>query len=502
MVFTHQTITVIYRSQGMTSQGPPLPSTATDPSKFKNLLYFDNFEELSKNAIFFRSAIIDEFRLNDTLTGGRVRAPVHNSNDIMDNGVRNMVMIENPSQPVSFVIYKTSERAESNMIDRRLLYVQNRNRLPLPVWCKWIVENDRFQYFMLWLIIGNSVVLGLQSELPTTPEVYTHIQSILEMFDLFSLYMFILEILLKWVDNFVDFWSSGWNIFDFLVTIVSAIPEVLRLFDSAENNDVVSQVAAYIRTFKILRSLKMIARFGSLKIIVMTILQAFQSMVFILVLLLSIAYIFAIMAVVFFNTDNPELNEFQGAFDNLYRAMITLFQLFTMDQWYALLKYLWIDNSKFESTLYIILWVLFGAFIFKNIFVGIMVNNFQDISREITSEQDMALAEEAKELARLELLEELNQAEVEEDETSDVSSVGSETSNQGVGLTESEVEWERMLQANMDALDDPNKLPEVAWPKELLYRYYIVMEKISLNLQEGEEIQKLLVYALLGMNDY
>ena len=41
----------------------------------------------------------------------------------------------------------------------------------------------------------------------------------------------------------------------------------------------------------------------------------------------------------------------------------------------------------------------------------------------------------------------------------------------GLGLTESEVEWERMLQANMDALDDPNKLPEVAWPKELLYRF-------------------------------
>ena len=51
-------------------------------------------------------------------------------------------MIENPAQPVSFVIYKTSERAESNMIDRRMLYVQNRNRLPLAVWCRWIVESN------------------------------------------------------------------------------------------------------------------------------------------------------------------------------------------------------------------------------------------------------------------------------------------------------------------------------------------------------------------------
>ena len=52
--------------------------------------------------------------------------------------------------------------------------------------------------------------------------------------------------------------------------------------------------------------------------------------------------------------------------------MITLFQLFTMDQWYSLLKKLWIDNNTLESTVYIILWVLFGSFIFKNIFVGIM----------------------------------------------------------------------------------------------------------------------------------
>ena len=49
----------------------------------------------------------------------------------------------------------------------------------------------------------------------------------------------------------------------------------------------------------------------------------------------------------------------------------------------------------------------------------------------------------------------------------------------GLGLTESEVEWERMLQANMDALDDPNKLPEVAWPKELLYRLSVLSIMVS-----------------------
>jgi len=79
------------------------------------------------------------------------------------------------------------------------------------------------------LIKAIIVTVSCFTELPTTPEVYTHIQSILEMFDLFSLYMFILEILLKWVDNFVDFWSSGWNIFDFLVTIVVSYISLIEI---------------------------------------------------------------------------------------------------------------------------------------------------------------------------------------------------------------------------------------------------------------------------------
>lgn len=49
------------------------------------------------------------------------------------------------------------------------------------------------------------------------------------MFDLFSLYMFMLEILLKWIDNFWDFWTSGWNIFDFLVTVVVSSAVIIQI---------------------------------------------------------------------------------------------------------------------------------------------------------------------------------------------------------------------------------------------------------------------------------
>lgn len=43
---------------------------------------------------------------------------------------------------------------------------------------------------------------------------------ILDMMDWSILAIFFLEILLKWLDNFMHFWKSTWNVFDFVVTFL------------------------------------------------------------------------------------------------------------------------------------------------------------------------------------------------------------------------------------------------------------------------------------------
>ena len=42
----------------------------------------------------------------------------------------------------------------------------------------------------------------------------------LEIFDYCAMTVYVLEIVLKWIDNFQCFWHSRWNIFDFGVTFV------------------------------------------------------------------------------------------------------------------------------------------------------------------------------------------------------------------------------------------------------------------------------------------
>ena len=53
-------------------------------------------------------------------------------------------------------------------------------------------------------------------------------------------------------------------------------------------------------------------------------------------------------------------------------ALITLFQLFTMDHWYSVYLDSVSTTDYFFAALFIILWILLGSLVFRNVFVGIM----------------------------------------------------------------------------------------------------------------------------------
>ena len=44
------------------------------------------------------------------------------------------------------------------------------------------------------------------------------IKVLLNVFDYITLVVFVMEIIIKWVDGFWVFWRNGWNVFDFFVT--------------------------------------------------------------------------------------------------------------------------------------------------------------------------------------------------------------------------------------------------------------------------------------------
>ena len=72
------------------------------------------------------------------------------------------------------------------------------------------LETDRFQKFIVYLIILNSILIGLE----TSPRYMEQFGHIIDQVDLIILGIFIIEIALKVYAFRLNFFKSAWNIFD------------------------------------------------------------------------------------------------------------------------------------------------------------------------------------------------------------------------------------------------------------------------------------------------
>lgn len=306
----------------------------------------------------------------------------------------------------------------------------------------------------------------------------------------------------------------------------------------------------------------MVIRFGSLKIIVMTIIEAFRSMAFIMLLLILVAYIFAIIAVNLFepytHSHLPGLM-FQDYFNNIMNSFASLFILLTLDRWSEVNKDLILVTDPISTYIYIITWVWLGAFIFRNIFVGVMVNNFDKISSEMKEKQKEYVKAKKLQKMRRRLDKELqtaqgtlqmaqkkltNTAEISRGpsvaglkmadnqsvrsnqvgEAQSVSSVpatiSAEAKEKDKDLAKQKLQaedlldriqkllsastgvskgWEKTVAETLQGL--ASRKEETMWPRDSLFKYFQCMENLQENMKEYQELQSLATWTLLELHD-
>ncbi|KAI9209050.1 Ion transport protein-domain-containing protein [Polychytrium aggregatum] len=476
------------------------------------------FHDLSKRSTIFRSKLIEEFQLLDNISNSSAggRAPTHTSRDIADPKARKLILLEDPYQCIKFQPFKRTQLTdEFALTDRRLTRTRNRRIVPIGAWAGWITHHKWFEGFMLVVIVSNSVMLGVHAELAGTQESYWFLFQFIKIFDDFCLLMFVLEIVLKWMDSFWNFWKDGWNIADFAITVLSAIPELVDLTGTVGSNSSISKILNEMGTLRILRALKMVARFGTLKIIVMTIIQAFQSMAMIMLLVGLVAYMYAVIGIhLYAGSDTPNnTSPFANAFVNVESSMRTLFQLITLDSWDPINRYLATVADPVISQIFVISWVWLGAFIFRNIFVGVMVHNFDKISDKLKSERE--------EMSRLKKYEKMRRKLNKELEIQgNLQRVGTTTepiresglehlpksdqvmqSIQKLLLTNQEISegWEKTVQETLRAM---TAIPtETMWSRDTLFKYFQIMETLQENMREYQELQMMAAWLLMEMHD-
>ncbi|XP_008580757.1 PREDICTED: cation channel sperm-associated protein 2 [Galeopterus variegatus] len=507
-----------------------------------------------------RSRLIDTFSLIEHLQGLSQAVPRHTVRELVDPSHQKKLMLGDQHQLVRFSI-KPQHVGRISHAQRMLsrLHVRCSQRPPLSLWAGWVLECPLFTNFIIFLIFLNTIVLMVEIELlESTNTKLWPLKLTLEVASWFILLVFILEILLMWLSSFFLFWKSAWNVFDFVVTMLSLLPEVVVLAG------VTSQPVwlQFLRICRVLRSLKLFARFRQIRVIILALVRALKSMTSLLMLLLIFFYIFAVTGVYFFENytrSTREDLEYHMFFSDVLNSLVTVFILFTLDHWYALLQDVWKvpEVSRIFSSLYVILWLLLGSIIFRNIIVAMMVTNFQNIRKELneemthlevqhkadifkrqiiqrrqnlypealrpsrsktdvrgSSQQRMSLDLEVSEeqskhsAAEEELIMSAPKTEEPLSKRKEYPSAPSTSSSSYSFSSESryseyigQLDWETLVHQNLPGLMEMDQEDRVVWPRDSLFRYFELLEKLQYNLEERKKLQGFAVQALMNFED-
>ena len=116
-----------------------------------------------------------------------------------------------------------------------------------------------------------------------------------------------------------------------------------------------------------------ICRFlSNLQVIMTTILQSIRSIGAIVMLITLFMYMFAVIGRGLYAEVDPL------RFGNLFSALFTLFQLLTVEAWFEIYTgAIAIDPSRWHIILFLLLYIVVEYFVFLNLFVAVLVDNFQ-----------------------------------------------------------------------------------------------------------------------------
>ncbi|CAI5778943.1 Hypothetical predicted protein [Podarcis lilfordi] len=195
----------------------------------------------------------------------------------------------------------------------------------------------------------------------------------------------------------------------------------------------------------------------------------------------------------------PELILLVEKKHNMPNSLVTIFILFTMDHWYALLQDTWKvpEINKAISGLFICLWLLVGAFIFRNFMVATMVTNFQTIRNELSEEMKQIETQQKADKFKLELLEKKYSSPQGQDKMS----MGPSTIYSIPEVEAGPLDWETYVHKNLPGLYEAENDEQVIWPRDALFRYFELLEKLQYNLDERKQLQNYAVLALSNLED-
>lgn len=199
------------------------------------------------------------------------------------------------------------------------------------------------------------------------------------IFDLIFTITFSLELLMNMYAHWIwAFWRSNWNIFDFLIVVISLVS--LSVPPSVDIPGL-----TVLRLFRAFRVFRLFKRVQSLKLIIEGVIKSLPGVFNAFGILVLLMGIWAIMGVELFSEKDPNFATFG-------KSMLTLFQILTLDGWMDILDGTDEKVGLMESNGYVAPLIFFMTYIFiasivmVNVVIAVLIENF--LSRDDGSDDN------------------------------------------------------------------------------------------------------------------
>ncbi|KAM6311256.1 voltage-dependent L-type calcium channel subunit alpha-1S isoform 2-T2 [Podargus strigoides] len=268
-----------------------------------------------------------------------------------------------------------------------------KNPYQYQIW--YVVTSSYFEYLMFFLILLNTICLGMQHYNQSAE--MNHISDILNV--AFTI-LFTLEMILKLMAfKAKGYFGDPWNVFDFLIVIGSIIDVILSEIDDSDDNSRVS--ITFFRLFRVMRLVKLLSRGEGVRTLLWTFIKSFQALPYVALLIVMLFFIYAVIGMQMFGkiamVDGTEINR-NNNFQTFPQAVLLLFRCATGEAWQEILlgcSYgkLCDPESDFAegeeytcgtgfAYFYFISFYMLCAFLIINLFVAVIMDNFDYLTRD------------------------------------------------------------------------------------------------------------------------
>ncbi|XP_023195929.1 voltage-dependent R-type calcium channel subunit alpha-1E isoform X2 [Xiphophorus maculatus] len=271
---------------------------------------------------------------------------------------------------------------------------QNRHTFQYRLW--HFVVSPSFEYTVLTMIALNTIVLMMKyySAPPAYDAFLKHLNTAFTV-------LFSIECVLKILAfGFLNYFRDTWNIFDF-ITVLGSITEIVVDLQRIDTFNM-----SFLKLFRAARLIKLLRQGYTIRILLWTFVQSFKALPYVCLLIAMLFFIYAIIGMQVFG--NIKLNEEthinqHNNFKTFLGALMLLFRSATGESWQEImLSCLGGQQCETDPSLppaalttdqkegcgsdfayfYFVSFIFFSSFLMLNLFVAVIMDNFEYLTRD------------------------------------------------------------------------------------------------------------------------